>query len=57
VGIGANDSGGFGLEVELEAELPDVDRAVAEDLVARAHEVCPYSNATRGNVEVTLTVV
>jgi osmotically inducible protein OsmC len=57
VGIGANDSGGFGLEVELEAELPDVDRAVAEDLVAKAHEVCPYSNATRGNVEVTLTVV
>jgi osmotically inducible protein OsmC len=57
VGIGTNDSGGFGLEVELEAELPDVDRAVAEDLVARAHEVCPYSNATRGNVEVTLTVI
>jgi osmotically inducible protein OsmC len=57
VGIGANDTGGFGLEVELEAELPDVDRAVAEDLVAKAHEVCPYSNATRGNIPVTLTVV
>ena len=57
VGIGPNDSGGFGLAVELEAELPDVDRPVAEDLVAKAHEVCPYSNATRGNVEVTLTVV
>ena len=57
VSIGANDSGGFGLEVELEAELPDVDRAVAEGLVAKAHEVCPYSNATRGNVPVTLTVV
>lgn len=56
VGIGANDSGGFGLQVELEAELPDLDQARAEALVARAHEVCPYSNATRGNVEVTLTV-
>jgi osmotically inducible protein OsmC len=57
VGIGTNDKGAFGLEVELEAELPDVERSVAEDLVAQAHQVCPYSNATRGNVEVTLTVV
>ncbi len=57
VSIGANDSGGFGLEVELEAELPDVERSVAEALVAKAHEVCPYSNATRGNVPVTLTVI
>lgn len=57
VSIGANDAGGFGLAVELEAELPDVERSVAEALVAKAHEVCPYSNATRGNVEVTLTVV
>lgn len=56
VGIGANDSGGFGLQVELEAELPDVEQSVAEALVAKAHEVCPYSNATRGNVDVTLTV-
>jgi Ohr subfamily peroxiredoxin len=47
----------FNIAVELEAELPDVERSVAEDLVARAHRVCPYSNATRGNVEVTLTVV
>jgi osmotically inducible protein OsmC len=57
VGIGPNDQGGFGLKVDLEAELPGVDRAVAEELVAKAHQVCPYSNATRGNVEVTLTVV
>ena len=57
VGIGPNDAGGFGLAVTLEAELPDVDPDVARDLVAKAHEVCPYSNATRGNVEVTLTVV
>lgn len=57
VGIGPNDAGGFGLQVELEAELPGVERAVAEDLVAQAHKVCPYSNATRGNVEVALRVV
>jgi Ohr subfamily peroxiredoxin len=57
VGLGMNESGGFGLAVELEAEIAGVDRAVAEDLVAKAHQVCPYSNATRGNVEVTLTVV
>ncbi len=56
VGIGANDSGGFGLQVELEAELPGVDRETAKSVVDRAHEVCPYSNATRGNVEVTLSI-
>jgi lipoyl-dependent peroxiredoxin len=56
VGIGANDAGGFALTVELEAELPGVDRDTAEALVARAHEVCPYSNATRGNVDVVLSV-
>ena len=57
VGIGPNDTGGFGLAVELEAELPGVEPSVARSLLARAHEVCPYSNATRGNVDVTLTVV
>ena len=57
VGIGANDSGGFGITVELEAELPGLDSATAHDLVEAAHEVCPYSNATRGNVDVTLTVI
>lgn len=56
VGIGPSEVG-FGLEIELEAELPGVERSVAEDLVAQAHQVCPYSNATRGNVEVTLMVV
>jgi Ohr subfamily peroxiredoxin len=48
---------GFGLQIELRASLPGVDHAVAEDLVQKAHIVCPYSNATRNNVEVTLTVV
>jgi lipoyl-dependent peroxiredoxin len=57
VGIGTDDKGGFGLAVELEAELPGVDPTVATKLVERAHEVCPYSNATRGNVDVTLTVL
>jgi Ohr subfamily peroxiredoxin len=57
VGIGATDGGAFGLQVELEAELPGVEPDVARGLVDRAHEVCPYSNATRGNVEVTLTLL
>ena len=56
VGIGKAEAGGFGLEVELITSIPNVDRATAEELVAKAHEVCPYSNATRGNIKVTLTV-
>ncbi|MBT3157638.1 organic hydroperoxide resistance protein [Streptomyces sp. CHA1] len=56
VGIGKTEAGGFGLEVELITSIPNVDRATAEELVAKAHEVCPYSNATRGNIKVTLTV-
>jgi lipoyl-dependent peroxiredoxin len=56
VEIGAIGGGRFGLAVRLEAAVPALDQAEAEDLVARAHERCPYSNATRGNVEVALTV-
>lgn len=56
VSIGTLASGGFGLAVELVATLPDLDRAQAEALVAAAHQVCPYSNATRGNVQVDLKV-
>jgi len=57
VGIGPiNGGAGFGLEVELEVSLPGVERAIAEELVAKAHEVCPYSNATRGNIKVDLKV-
>ncbi|EPH42477.1 organic hydroperoxide resistance protein [Streptomyces aurantiacus] len=56
VGIGANGSGGFGLEVELVASIPNVDAATAQSLVEKAHEVCPYSNATRGNIKVDLKV-
>ncbi|SDN92161.1 organic hydroperoxide resistance protein [Pseudomonas jinjuensis] len=55
VGIGQI-PGGFGLEVELNIDLPGLERTVAEELVAAAHQVCPYSNATRGNIDVRLNV-
>ena len=57
VGIGPRAEGGFGLDVELAVDLPGLDRADAATLVEKAHHVCPYSNATRGNVDVRLTVV
>lgn len=57
VGIGMTESGGFGLAVELDVHAPALDHDTAMALVEKAHEVCPYSNATRGNIEVTLTVV
>ena len=47
---------GYALAVELVASLPGVERGLAEEIVAGAHERCPYSNATRGNVDVKLTV-
>jgi lipoyl-dependent peroxiredoxin len=56
VDIGAIGGGRFGLAVQLEAEVPKLSQADADDLVARAHERCPYSNATRGNIEVGLVV-
>lgn len=56
VGLGPGEGGAFNIRVELEAELPGIGREVAERLLHRAHEVCPYSNATRGNVDVTLTL-
>jgi lipoyl-dependent peroxiredoxin len=56
VGIGSNGEGGFGLEVELHISIPGLDKATCEQLVAQAHRNCPYSNATRGNIPVTLTV-
>jgi Ohr subfamily peroxiredoxin len=48
------DNGGFSLEVALSAHLPGLDQATADQLVAATHQVCPYSNATRGNISVTL---
>jgi osmotically inducible protein OsmC len=56
VGIGQIPDG-FGIEVELKISLPGLSREVAEDLVQKAHKVCPYSNATRGNIDVNLVVV
>ncbi|OSZ62581.1 organic hydroperoxide resistance protein [Hydrogenophaga sp. IBVHS2] len=47
---------GFGIAVRMTISLPGMDRAVAQDLVDTAHQVCPYSNATRGNIPVTLTI-
>lgn len=58
VGIGPRDDGqGFGIDVDLAISLPGMERASAEALVAKAHIVCPYSHATRGNVDVRLKVV
>jgi Ohr subfamily peroxiredoxin len=50
-------AGAFGIAVAMKVSVPGMDRAAAEALVATAHEVCPYSNATRGNIEVDLQVV
>ena len=50
------EANGFGIEVQLDISLPGIERSVAEDLVKKAHVVCPYSNATRGNIDVTLNV-
>jgi osmotically inducible protein OsmC len=55
VGIGKIE-GGFGLDVDLFISLPGMDKAEAQQLVEKAHHVCPYSNATRGNVDVRLHV-
>ncbi|CAN7342509.1 organic hydroperoxide resistance protein [Trinickia sp. LjRoot230] len=56
VGIGAIPTG-FGIEVELKISLPGIEHGVAQSLVEKAHIVCPYSNATRNNIDVTLTLV
>ncbi|MFF3493819.1 organic hydroperoxide resistance protein [Streptomyces sp. NPDC002795] len=55
VGIGKNDDG-FGIIVEISASIPNVDAAAAKSLIEKAHQVCPYSKATRGNITVTLSV-
>lgn len=56
VGIGPIPNG-FGIQVELKISLPGLPREQAQSLVEQAHVVCPYSNATRGNIDVTLTLV
>ena len=57
VGIGPRSEGGFGLDIALKIHMPGVSQAQAEALVEKAHQVCPYSNATRNNVPVMLSVV
>jgi Ohr subfamily peroxiredoxin len=57
VGIGPRSEGGFGLDIALEISLPGLSKEEAQKLVDQAHQVCPYSNATRNNVPVRLTVV
>jgi osmotically inducible protein OsmC len=57
VGIGPRSEGGFGLEIALAIELPGLSHDEAETLVAAAHQACPYSNATRNNIDVKLTIV
>lgn len=56
VSIGQIENGGFGLAVELHANIPATTMEQAQALMEKAHQVCPYSNATRGNIEVKLTV-
>jgi osmotically inducible protein OsmC len=56
VALCTNDAGGFALHVELKVDLPGIEHSEAETLVAAAHTVCPYSNAIKNNVPVTLTV-
>jgi lipoyl-dependent peroxiredoxin len=57
VGIGPRSEGGFGLEIALDISVPGLPRDQAQALVQKAHQVCPYSNATRNNIDVKLNVV
>jgi len=56
VSIGQNEDGGFGLAVELDVNIPGVSIVEAQELTEKAHQICPYSNATRSNIEVKLSV-
>ncbi len=57
VSIGKTVEGGFGLAVKLEVEVPGVAQALAQELIEKAHQICPYSNATRGNIQVDVVLV
>ena len=58
VSFGPRDDGeGFGLEVVMDVNLPGIDKAVAQDIATKAHVVCPYSHATKGNIKVTTNLV
>lgn len=56
VGIGPDGNGGYGLAVTLKVSIPTLERDQAQDIVEQAHQVCPYSNATRGNIDVDLVI-
>jgi len=56
VSLGQTENGGFGLAVEMAVNIPNISHEEAQDFVEKAHQVCPYSNATRGNIEVKLMV-
>lgn len=56
ISIGQLDNGGFGLAVQLDVNIPEVSQEEAQSLTEKAHEICPYSNATRNNIEVKLSV-
>ncbi|MBT2620432.1 organic hydroperoxide resistance protein [Chryseobacterium sp. ISL-6] len=56
VSLGQLENGGFGLAVDLHTNIPEVSLEEAQSLIEKAHQVCPYSNATRGNIEVKLSV-
>ena len=56
IGIGPNGQGGYQLSATIEVEIPGVDESTARELLEAAHQVCPYSNATRGNIEVQLAL-
>jgi Ohr subfamily peroxiredoxin len=55
-GLVKNETGGYQLQVAIEVELPGVDEAIANEIIESAHQTCPYSNATRGNIQVNLTL-
>lgn len=57
VSIGQNSEGGFSLAVDLAVSIPEIERETAQKLLETAHQVCPYSNATRGNIEVNLNLL
>jgi Ohr subfamily peroxiredoxin len=57
VGLGRTDAGGFGLSVAIKLRLPGVDAGKAREILDAAHLICPYSNATRGNIPVTLELI
>ncbi|MDQ6936671.1 MAG: organic hydroperoxide resistance protein [Actinomycetota bacterium] len=57
VSLGPAEDGGFGLAVAIEAQVPGVGRDQAQELVEQAHQLCPYSRATRGNIDVTVRAI